>query len=529
MTHLWSDSYGSTGEQVPTSLAVDASGNIALVGSFDGLLDFGGGALFGTRFFYAKFDAAGNHLWSASNGSTFDRATDVAFDSAGNVIITGTYQGTIDFGGGTIFTSGLKNVFLAKLDPAGNHIWSYGFGDSTHQDGGAVAVDDSDNIIVVGSFEGTMDFGGGALTSGGSQDVYLAKFTSAGGHLWSQSFGGPFFHFGQDVAADGSGNVIITGENGGTIDFGGGPLSVTGAGDAFVARFDASGTHQWSYDFGGPSGGSERGLGVAADNSGNVIATGTFDDDVDLGGGLMATAGDDDVYLVKFDAAGNHLWSDSFGGPGNETMRGGKTVTTDASGNVVLTGAFMESIDFGGGVLTANTFSDVFIAEIDTAGNHLWSNRYGGESHQLSEAVAVTTTGDIVVTGRFVNDIDFGGGLLTSAGGKDIFLAKLGDVASGTEPVASPGFALEQNHPNPFNPTTSITLRLDHEGPTQLIVYDASGSHIRTLADGPLSPGPHVFEWDGRNDSGQLVTSGVYFIRASAGQRTVTSKAVLLK
>ena len=530
MTHHWSDSYGSTGEQVPASVAVDGSGNIVLVGTFDGLLDFGGGALFGTRFYYVKFDADGNHLWSAQNGSTFDRATDVAFDGSGNVIIIGTFQGTIDFGGGTIFTNGLKDIFLAKLDPAGNHIWSFGFGDATHQDGGAVAVDTSDNIVVVGSFEGGVDFGGGVLTSGGAADVYLAKFNSAGGHLWSQSFGGPYFHYGQDVAVDGSGDVIITGEHGDSVDFGGGPLSITGGGDAFLAKFDASGNHQWSYGFGGILGGTERGLGVTTDMSGNVIATGVFDDDIDLGGGVLVTAGDDDVYLVSFDAAGNHLWSNSFGGPGNERLGLGKSVSTDSAGNIVLAGAFMQSIDFGGGMLTSTTFSDVFIAQLDPAGNHLWSDRFGGESHQLSDAVAATTTGDIVVTGRFVNDIDFGGGPLTSAGGNDIFLAKLGeDPYTAVEPSGAPGFELGQNHPNPFNPTTSIPLWLDREAHTELIIYDVSGRHIRTLIDGPLSFGPHAIEWEGRNDTGQHVPSGVYFIRATMGQRTITRKAVLLK
>ena len=139
-------------------------------------------------------------------------------------------------------------------------------------------------------------------------------------------------------------------------------------------------------------------------------------------------------------------------------------------------------------------------------------------------------SGYVLAAGVFVDDVDFGGGLLTSAGGNDIFLAKLGeDVTTAAEPFGSPEFALEQNHPNPFNPTTSITLWLDREGPTQLMIYDLSGRRVRTLVDGPLSLGPHVIEWEGRNDSGQKVPSGVYFIRATAGQRTITRKAVLLK
>ena len=119
----------------------------------------------------------------------------------------------------------------------GKHLWSKGFGDGSHQAAEAVAVDASGNVIVTGNFEGTVDFGGGALTSTGSRDIFVAKFGSDGAHLWSKSFGAGDDQITQAVTVDASGNVIVTGWFYGTVDFGGGALTSAGSFDIFVAKF----------------------------------------------------------------------------------------------------------------------------------------------------------------------------------------------------------------------------------------------------------------------------------------------------
>jgi len=90
-------------------------------------------------------------------------------------------------------------------------------------------------------------------------------------------------------------------------------------------------------------------------------------------------------------------------------------------------------------------------------------------------------------------------------------------------------FALEQNHPNPFNPVTNISFSLDTEADVTLRVYDISGRIVRTLAERRMGPGVHTEEWDGRSDTGGEAASGIYFYRLTAGERTLTRKAVLLK
>lgn len=132
------------------------------------------------------------------------------------------------------------------------HQWSQHFGDADEQSANSVAVDGSGNVFVTGYFSGTADFGGGPLTSAGG-DIFVAAFGASGSHLWSRRFGDADFQEGQEVATDGSGNVVVTGYFSGTADFGGGPLTSTGSEDIFVAKFDVDGGHVWSRRFGTPT------------------------------------------------------------------------------------------------------------------------------------------------------------------------------------------------------------------------------------------------------------------------------------
>ena len=190
----------------------------------------------------------------------------------------------------------------------------------------------------------------------------------------------------------------------------------------FLAKYDAAGTHVWSQRFGGTS--RDKGVGVATDAGGNVVVTGLFNGTVDFGGGPLTSAGGVDVFLAKYNAAGTHVWSQRFGGTSQDE---GVGVATDASRNVV-TGLFRGTVDFGGGLdvptLTSAGLVDVFLAKYDAAGTHVWSQRFGGTSHDEIFGVATDATGNFFVTGPFNGTVDFGGGPLTSAGLDDVFLAK---------------------------------------------------------------------------------------------------------
>lgn len=178
------------------------------------------------------------HLWSQRFGDgTIQDARAVAVDLSGDVVLAGYFEGTVDCGGGALTSAGMGDILVAKFAPDGTHLWSKRFGDATEQIIEAVAVDGSGNVIVAGWFLGTIDFGGGALTSAGSYDIFVAKLGPDGTHLWSQRFGNSQSQTVSALAVDGSGNVIAAGSFFGTVDFGGGALTCAGEQDIFVAKF----------------------------------------------------------------------------------------------------------------------------------------------------------------------------------------------------------------------------------------------------------------------------------------------------
>jgi len=431
---LWSRRLGDTGDDRVQGMATDGLGNVAVTGHFAGTTNLGGGSVSSNAgsadIFVAEYSPSGGYSWSrVIGGSAPEEGMGAATDPTGNVLVTG-YQGSysVDYGGGLQYQPGGSNdIFVAKYSSAGSWVWSKVIGGYGTDQGNAIAADASGNVFVTGYIGVSaigVDFGGGALFSAGGSDVFLVKYSVAGAHVWSKRFGSTGNDMGFAVKTDGSGNVFIAGSFEGTVNFGGNDLtavSPTGFGDVFVAKYSASGTHIWSKHFGGPGG--SRAYGLAVDSAGDVAVTGKFQSTINFGGSTFTSAGSDDIFLAKLSGAtGGHIWSKQFGSTGQDISTG---VAVDGSGNFVMAGYFSGSVDFGGGALTASNI-DVFVAKYNSAGGHVWSKRYGGGDNQLADCVSVAPTGEVSVGGFFAATIDFGTGPLTSAGAYDGFLAGIG-------------------------------------------------------------------------------------------------------
>ena len=127
----------------------------------------------------------------------------------------------------------------------------------------------------------------------------------------SITFGGTGTDYGRGTAVDGSGNVHVTGNFEGTVDFGGGDVTSAGDKDVYVSKYNAAGVHQWTTTLGGTN--NDIGYGVAVDGSGNVYATGRFGGTVNFGAGNVTSAGNGDGFVTKLNAAGVHQWTNTFG------------------------------------------------------------------------------------------------------------------------------------------------------------------------------------------------------------------------
>jgi hypothetical protein len=353
---------GTANDEQVWGIAIDASDRVYLVGSQAGDV------------LVVRIAANGRVDWSATfGGAAEDLARDIAIDANGNLYLTGSFASSaIDFGGGSLSRSGSSgsDIFLVSLDTDGNHRWSVRFGNSGDDAGRAIALDGSGNLYLTGEIGSALDFGGGAVSAPGGSDIFVASFTGASGtHRWSSGHGGSGDDTGQSIAADYGGNVFVVGGFRSTsINLGGGNLTnASGAGTAdlcLASLVGSSGAHRWSQSFGGALDEvvtTAGGLVVAP--GGDLYLTGRFDStQINLGGGWLtnASAGDGDIFVAGFSAAGVHRWSRRFGGTANDW---GAAVVVDGSGRLsLLGGAESSALSLGGGALVGLGGSDLFVA-----------------------------------------------------------------------------------------------------------------------------------------------------------------------
>jgi hypothetical protein len=161
---------------------------------------------------------------------------------------------------------------------------------------------------------------------------------------------------------------------------------------------------------------------VAFDAGGALVACASFGGTVDFNGMPLTSVGTRDAYVFKLSAAGAPMWARVTGDTGLQTCDG---IDTDAADDVWLTGDYENSVDFGGGTLSAVDGADIFLVELDASGGHKWSMTTGAAGDDEGEGVAIGPDGSVHVVGSFTTSIDFGEGVLQSAGGQDAFVVKL--------------------------------------------------------------------------------------------------------
>ena len=354
--HVRSEALPAEGPQRLTALVVDGNGNVVLAGGYDGdsERDFCGGPSAGAGSFLTLRDAAGQPLWCESfSGPRRRIVSAAAMDGAGNVVITGSSHEGVTFAPGARAPRAGQGLFAAKLDAAGRPVWSKRFSGAGIHAAYGVAVGWDETVVVTGAFEGSVDFGGGPLTSRGGTDVFVVKLSAHGDHLWSARFGDALDQAAAGVSVDGHGHIVVAGYFNGTIDLGGGPMVSAGRTDAFVARLDPAGGLRWSRRLGGVL--SDRANSVTTDGLGAVIIGGSFEGEVEDGDWFTWATGSTDAFVAKLDPGrGSWLWRRTFGNSGAQHVQ---RVVAAPSGIVVFTVASSGGpIDFGAGPAVGQSF-----------------------------------------------------------------------------------------------------------------------------------------------------------------------------
>jgi hypothetical protein len=345
-------------------------------------------------------------------------------------------------GTANLTSNGQLDVYIQKMDTAGDFLWARSFGGSSSDQGYSIFVDDRDNVFATGSFQGTVDFDPGPgtvnLTSSGFDDVFILKMDANGNFLWVRSFGNNENGISYSIAVDQSGNVLTTGYFRGTVDFDPGPgtanLTANINDDVFVHKLDSLGNFIWARAFG--STGQDGSRSVSVDALGNVYTSGSFQGTVDFdpgpGTSNLTSIGGRDAFVHKMDPQGNLLWVSSFGGTSSTSAL---STAIDHSGNVITTGSFAGTADFDPGPGTANlsttgaTDSDAFVQKMDSIGNYIWARSFIGIDAMEGHSINVDSSNNIYTTGYFRQTADFDPGVntsnLTSNGSYDAFLQKM--------------------------------------------------------------------------------------------------------
>ena len=370
--HAWSRSVGGSSSEQINAVAVDPNGNPVVVGFFTGSLALAGNqfsALGDRDVFVAKFSgSSGSPIWARAFGSTYrDDATDVDIGSDGSIVFGGKYSGTINFGGSDLSAPYLvdSDSFLVKLSGTGGHVWSKSFTNASDDFIAGVSVGPDNAIAVAGTFNNTIDFGGGNLLAENARtDGFVAKFSAGGVYQWSRALGSAAgFDDAHDVAMGADGSVVAVGKVSAATDFGGGTRSSFAGSDAFVAKYSSSGGHVWSKILGGNDDDVAEAVTVAG--NGQVIVAGAFRSGGAFFGGstdLNASVGYDG-FATKFAGGGAHIWAESFaGGTGTDRVQG---VCVGAGGSTVLAGYFRDSLEFDDSLLVSSGSSDAFVGVIE--------------------------------------------------------------------------------------------------------------------------------------------------------------------
>ena len=290
---------------------------------------------------------------------------------------------------------------------------------SGDDEGVAVGVDAAGDVYVTGTYKSELKIQGN-LPSASGQDIFVAKLDGANGNiLWEEAYGGGSDDVVSAISVAPDGAVALTGsfEDSLTFDV---TLNAVSKTDVFVASLDKDGAPQWSEGFGSADG-DEAGTAVTIDAQGAITIAGSYGKAIsfDGGGTNVPTFGGIDIFVASFNAMGEDQWQKGFGTDGNDAVA---DIEVDATGNLVLAGEYPKAITFGGANLPVGGQLDVFLVKLDSAGEHLWSTGYGGTGDQQPTAVAIRPADGIVMCGDFATGLDLGLGALPYASSIDLFL-----------------------------------------------------------------------------------------------------------
>ena len=433
---IWADNGKSaTGISEASSIAFDNSGNVYSSGYFVDSIRFNPASLnlsgqFGyTPLFIVKYNSSGTGLWASvfAEQNIWVYPTRLSLDNPGNPFVFSYYDMGFTFGSTTLGTYG---DFVASFSPAGAKQWAGQFQNTPTM---------------------TRVLGNGEMIQSGDYyfNTHIIKYNTSASLLWSRpsSSDGGLSDVWYQMAVDHEGMPYIQGRSQGTVNYNGNPVNEFGVS---LTKLNGDGSVIWQKLFTTPLTQSVTSSGVCIDQSNNCLAWGNFTDSLTVEGSLIRSSHPKgySAYLVKYDKGGALQWIRTFEAYKNMTGVGG--ITTDADGNVALTGWFQDTLKVGSTILVSHGFyTDGFIIKYSSDGSLVFAKSFGGTQSVVSRGLSADGQNNLYATGGFRGTVSFGGIPLTSLGGSDVFIVKFdaaGNSLWAKQAGSSSNSALERGH-----------------------------------------------------------------------------------
>ena len=365
-------------------------------------------------------------------------------DNNGNIYCGGEFYEIADFdpsaGVAIEVAANTKDIFVAKYDSQGNHIFSGSVGNASFEYINDMQLDQNGHLYLLGLFTDSIDLDLG--------DDVLNHYESTGGSLFLTQYDINFEHLSTKIispenAIYGDGELVIDQQGflhvfspySGTVELGvpgSGEYSSNGSQDIFWAKYDNLGNLVNSFSFGGP--GQESVVSATLDSEGMIWLSGTFRDSVDIDPGAgnwnIHSNGFSDNFVARFNLDGELLGANSFG---NESSEYGLRQAPGLNGELYVCGEFSDSIAFDSSGVTMNLYvpedaDGMYIANFDTSGQYIFGKSICADNAVYSGDIGISGGTEIVVAGAFTGSVDFDPGpdsaLFEAPQFSDAFVAK---------------------------------------------------------------------------------------------------------
>ncbi|WP_343748644.1 gliding motility-associated C-terminal domain-containing protein [Fluviicola sp.] len=371
-----------------------------------------------TDAYIAKYSASGAVLWIKQFGGTLaDRAIDLAVGPDQNVVVTGQFFGTVTFGSTTLTSAAnSKDFFILKLDPAGNVLWARKEGGTGPDNANKLTVDNQNNIIVTGDYQGVATIGSNTFTSttdpssgNPSVDLFIAKYDPNGTPLWSLSGAGTYDDRGLSVAVDAQNNIFFTGQFSNTLTFASNSYPNTGINIGFLCKLNPAGQLQF---FNQMKAGYVMPYDVEVNGSNEPIVTGDFLGNMlyfDSNGSLsIQNPYDKQIFVLKTSNSGQHVWNYTLGSNNEVSAR---SLSIDPGNNIFVTGYFKCDLsqiqDSTEQIFNSVGFKDPYLLKVTNSGSRAYIKQFGGKQDDEGKGVAVKQSDRPVICGIYTEDLNF--------------------------------------------------------------------------------------------------------------------------